>query len=55
MSSTAVKFSGDSSWRRLYASALHETQRDKLPERIAEAKKSIMARGQELLRAGSLG
>jgi hypothetical protein len=35
----------------LYVSALYETQRDKLPERIAEAKKSIMARAQELLRA----
>jgi hypothetical protein len=51
VSTTAVKFSVGGSWRRLYVSALYETQWDKLPERIAEAKKSIMARAQELLRA----
>jgi hypothetical protein len=36
------------SWRELYKAALFETNRDKLPERIANAEKAIIARAREL-------
>ncbi len=36
------------SWRELYKAALFETNRDRLPERIAEAEKAIVARSREL-------
>jgi hypothetical protein len=35
-------------WRELYKAALFETNRDKLPERIANAEKAIVARAREL-------
>jgi precorrin-2 methylase len=35
-------------WRELYKAALFETNRDKLPERIADAEKAIIARAREL-------
>src|SRR5437660_389049 len=35
-------------WRQLYKAALFETNRDRLPERIAEAEKAIVARSREL-------
>jgi hypothetical protein len=35
-------------WRELYKTALFETNRDKLPERIADAEKAIIARAREL-------
>jgi hypothetical protein len=37
-----------SSWRQLYKTALFETNREKLPERIADAEKAIVARAREL-------
>jgi hypothetical protein len=36
------------SWRELYKAALFETNREKLPERIADAEKAIVARAREL-------
>jgi len=36
------------SWRKLYKAALFETNRNKLPERIADAEKAIVARSREL-------
>lgn len=35
-------------WRQLYQAALFETDRDKLPERIAVAQAAIIARAREL-------
>ena len=35
-------------WRDLYQAALFETDRDRVPERIAEAEKAILARIKEL-------
>jgi hypothetical protein len=35
-------------WRELYKAALFETDRSRLPERIAEAEKAIVARAREL-------
>lgn len=40
-------------WRELYTAALFETDRDKIPARIAEAEKAISARSRELFSAGS--
>jgi hypothetical protein len=37
-----------SSWRELYKAALFEKNREKLPERIADAEKAIIARAREL-------
>ena len=37
-----------SSWRELYKAALFEKNREKLPDRIAEAEKAIVARAREL-------
>lgn len=43
-----VSFPSVPSWRELYKAALFETNRDKLPERIANAEKAIVARAREL-------
>ncbi len=45
---TTASFPSVSSWRELYKAALFETNRDKLPERIANAEKAIVARAREL-------
>jgi hypothetical protein len=37
-----------SSWRELYKAALFETNHEKLPERIADAERAIVARAREL-------
>jgi hypothetical protein len=37
-----------STWRELYKAALFEKNREKLPDRIAEAEKAIVARAREL-------
>jgi hypothetical protein len=36
------------SWRELYKAALFETNHEKLPERIADAERAIVARAREL-------
>jgi hypothetical protein len=36
------------SWRELYKAALFEPNREKLPERIADAERAIVARAREL-------
>ncbi len=41
------------SWRELYTVALFETDRDRIPVRIAEAERAIVARARELFAAGS--
>jgi hypothetical protein len=41
------------SWRELYCAALFETDQDRVPTRIADAEKAIVARARELFSAGS--
>ena len=40
-------------WRELYKAALFETDRNKLPDRIAEARQAIMVRARELFKCPS--
>lgn len=40
-------------WRALYTAALFETDQSRIPERIAEAERAIVARARELFAAGS--
>ena len=41
------------SWRELYTAALFETDTNKIPYRIAEAERAIVARSRELFAASS--
>lgn len=41
------------SWRELYTAALFETDKDRIPKRIVDAEKAIVARARELFAAGS--
>ncbi len=41
------------SWRELYTAALFETDKNRIPKRIADAEKAIVARARELFAAGS--
>jgi hypothetical protein len=43
---------GDS-WRELYTAAIFETDKNRIPERIAIAERAIVARARELFSAGS--
>lgn len=47
-SSSAQSSSPTLAWQVLYHAALFETDRSKLPQRIAEAEKAILARVKEL-------
>jgi len=40
-------------WRQLYTAALFETERARIPSRIADAEKAIQLRARELFAAGS--
>jgi hypothetical protein len=40
-------------WRELYTAALFEVDADRLPARIADAEKAIVARARELFSAGA--
>jgi hypothetical protein len=40
-------------WHELYTAALFETDRERIPTRIAAAEKAIIARSRELFSAGS--
>jgi hypothetical protein len=40
-------------WRELYTAALFETDKDRLPARIADAEKAILVRARELFAAGA--
>ncbi len=40
-------------WRDLYTAALFETDKNRIPARIADAEKAIIARARELFAAGS--
>jgi hypothetical protein len=39
-------------WRELYTAALFETERERMPARIADAEKAIQIRARELFSAG---
>lgn len=41
------------SWRALYTAALFEKDKNRIPTRIAEAERAIVARARELFSAGS--
>lgn len=41
------------SWRQLYTAALFETDRDRIPARIAEAEHAIVVRARELFSTGT--
>jgi hypothetical protein len=40
-------------WRELYCAALFETDENRVPNRIADAEKAIIARARELFSAGA--
>jgi hypothetical protein len=40
-------------WRELYTAALFETDRTRIPARIADAEQAIVARARELFSAGN--
>ncbi len=40
------------SWRELYTAALFETEKDRIPSRIADAERAIVARARELFASG---
>ncbi len=40
-------------WRELYCAALFETDQSRVPNRIADAEKAIIARARELFSAGA--
>jgi hypothetical protein len=40
-------------WREFYTAALFETDENRIPTRIADAEKAIVARARELFAAGS--
>jgi hypothetical protein len=40
-------------WRELYSAALFETDKNRIPTRIADAEKAIVARARELFSAGA--
>jgi hypothetical protein len=40
-------------WRELYTAALFETERERIPGRIADAEKAIQVRARELFAAGT--
>ncbi len=39
-------------WRELYTAALFESEKERIPARIADAEKAIVARARELFAAG---
>ena len=41
-------------WRELYVAALFETDREKMPSRIADAEQAIVARARELFSAATI-
>jgi hypothetical protein len=40
-------------WRELYTAALFETEKERIPERIADAERAIQVRARELFAAGT--
>lgn len=50
---TALPPLSSQNWRELYSAALFETDKNRIPTRIAEAEKAIVARARELFSAGS--
>ena len=53
MNGQVVSFPNPHRWRELYKAALFETDKAKLPERIAEAETAIVARARQLFAANT--
>jgi hypothetical protein len=53
MMNLATSQSNSEIWRELYVAALFETDREKMPSRIADAEQAIVARARELFSAGN--
>jgi hypothetical protein len=52
-SAVSGSLSGFPNWRELYQAALFETDKDKLPDRISDAKEAIVRRARELFAANT--
>lgn len=52
MLNPVVPQSSSRNWRDLYTAALFETEKDRLPSRIADAEKAIQIRARELFSTG---
>jgi hypothetical protein len=50
MSTGISKSPGSRYWRQLYRAALSEIDKNKLPERIAEAERAVVLRAREFFR-----
>lgn len=53
MMNQATASSGPRKWGKLYCAALFETDRNRIPLRIADAEKAIVARARELFFSGA--
>jgi hypothetical protein len=52
MACSALAKPSPPSWRELYTVALFESDRNRIPSRIAEAERAIVARARELFSSG---
>ena len=55
MLSSRVRIDTNSDWRSLYEAAVHETDRSKMPERIATARSAILDHIEQSIRTRPLG
>jgi hypothetical protein len=53
MTNVVSSSKGRQAWRELYSAALFESDRTRIPARIADAEHAIVARARELFSAGS--
>jgi len=53
MTTNATSLSTIRGWDKLYVAALFETDQSRIPSRIAEAEKAIVARARELFVSGA--
>jgi hypothetical protein len=53
MTTHATALSNSPAWGELYVAALFETDKSRVPSRIAEAEKAIVARARELFFSGA--
>jgi hypothetical protein len=52
MNDQAIPYIPSRNWRDLYTAALFETERERIPSRIADAEKAILVRARELFSTG---
>jgi hypothetical protein len=53
MPNQETALSGNRNWDQLYVAALFETDKTRIPDRIAEAKKAIVSRARYLFSSGA--